>query len=124
VKEGDRALDEATTRVLAAIKKYGSEDAMRRLIEFADKDLAEKLQAAKIKIVGLEGEIEDLKRENADLRRQLEATKTIDPLASNGGHPEINEWPRHSREFTPRAGHRRVVSVLATPKAVRTWRQR
>jgi predicted RNase H-like nuclease (RuvC/YqgF family) len=36
-------------------------------------DLAEKLRAAEIKIVGLESEVEELKRENAELRRQLEA---------------------------------------------------
>jgi len=38
-----------------------------------DRDLAEKLRAAEIKIVGLESEIEELKAENADLRAQLEA---------------------------------------------------
>jgi len=31
---------------------------------------------AQIKIVGLEGEIEDLKRENAELRKALEDAKT------------------------------------------------
>jgi ParB-like chromosome segregation protein Spo0J len=36
-------------------------------------DLAEQLRAAEIKIVGLESEIADLKRENADLRQKLEA---------------------------------------------------
>ena|SRR5215471_3959418 len=38
-----------------------------------DLDLAEQLQAAKIKIAGLESEIEELKAENAKLRAKLEA---------------------------------------------------
>jgi hypothetical protein len=42
-------------------------------------DLAAKLRAAEIKIVGLESEVEDLKRENAALRRKLEAT--MEPAA-------------------------------------------
>jgi hypothetical protein len=41
-------------------------------------DLAEKLRAAEIRIVGLESEVEDLKRENAELRRQL---KVMEPAA-------------------------------------------
>ena len=40
-----------------------------------DQDLAEQLQAAKIKIVGLESEIEELKADNAKLREQLAAQK-------------------------------------------------
>jgi len=36
----------------------------------------ERLRAAQIKITGLEAEIEDLKRENADLRQQLEVFKS------------------------------------------------
>jgi chromosome segregation ATPase len=38
-----------------------------------DKDLAEKLRAAEIKIAGLETEVEELKAENARLRAELEA---------------------------------------------------
>ena len=38
-----------------------------------DKDLAEKLRAAEIKIAGLESEVEELKAENARLRAELEA---------------------------------------------------
>jgi hypothetical protein len=38
-----------------------------------DKDLAEELCAAKIKIAGLESEVEELKAENARLRAELEA---------------------------------------------------
>ena len=40
-----------------------------------DTGLAEKLRAAEIKIVGLESEIEHLKRENAELRKALEEAK-------------------------------------------------
>ena len=40
-----------------------------------DRDLAEQLQAAKIRITGLESEIAELKQENAELRAQLEAAK-------------------------------------------------
>jgi hypothetical protein len=47
-----------------------------------DRDLAEQLQAAKIKIVGLEGEITDLKRENAELRAKLEAARKVAPPAA------------------------------------------
>jgi hypothetical protein len=46
--------------------------AARRAAAAAPDDLAEKLRAAEIKIVGLESEIEDLKAENAALRRKLE----------------------------------------------------
>ena len=42
-----------------------------------DQDLAEKLRAAEIKIVGLESEIEELKAENAKLREQLEAAQKV-----------------------------------------------
>jgi hypothetical protein len=42
-----------------------------------DLDLAEQLQAAKIKIAGLESEIEELKTENADLRAKLEAAGAL-----------------------------------------------
>jgi hypothetical protein len=38
-----------------------------------DKDLAEKLRAAEIKIAGLESEVEELRAENARLRAELEA---------------------------------------------------
>jgi hypothetical protein len=38
-----------------------------------DKDLAEKLRTAEIKIAGLESEVEELKAENARLRAELEA---------------------------------------------------
>lgn len=41
----------------------------------APADPAEKLRAAVLKIAGLESEIEELKTENADLRRQLEVFK-------------------------------------------------
>jgi ParB-like chromosome segregation protein Spo0J len=40
-------------------------------------DLAEKLRAAEIRIVGLESEIDELKRENAELRAQLEAAQKV-----------------------------------------------
>jgi len=40
-----------------------------------DKDLAEKLRMAEFKIIGLESEIGDLKRENAELRQALENAK-------------------------------------------------
>jgi len=40
--------------------------------------LAEKLRAAEIKIVALEGEVEDLKRENAELRKKLAANAPAD----------------------------------------------
>jgi hypothetical protein len=40
-----------------------------------DQDLAEQLRLAEIKIAGLEGEIGDLKRENAELRQALENAK-------------------------------------------------
>jgi hypothetical protein len=40
-----------------------------------DKDLAERLHLAEIKIVGLESEIEELKAENAELRAKLEAAQ-------------------------------------------------
>jgi hypothetical protein len=49
-----------------------------------DRDFAEQLQAAKIEIVGLEGEIADLKRENAELREQLEAARKVAPPADDG----------------------------------------
>jgi DNA-binding Lrp family transcriptional regulator len=49
--------------------------------------LREKLRAAEIKIVGLEAEIEDLKRENADLLAQLEAAKAVEPLAGHDPGP-------------------------------------
>ena len=56
-----------------------------------DRDLAEQLQAAKIKITGLESEIAELKQENAELRGQLEAAKAkrIDATApKKGGRPK------------------------------------
>jgi hypothetical protein len=40
-----------------------------------DQDIAEQLQAAKIKIIGLESEVEELKAENKKLREQLEAAR-------------------------------------------------
>jgi hypothetical protein len=40
-----------------------------------DKDIAEKLRMAEFKIIGLESEIGDLKRENAELRQALENAK-------------------------------------------------
>jgi hypothetical protein len=40
-----------------------------------DQDLAEQLRLAEIKIIGLESEIGDLKRENAELRQALENAK-------------------------------------------------
>ena len=40
-----------------------------------DNNLAEQLQAARIKIIGLESEIDELKAENAELRSQLEAAR-------------------------------------------------
>jgi ParB-like chromosome segregation protein Spo0J len=40
-----------------------------------DNDLAAQLQAAKIKIAGLESEVEELKAENAELRAKLEAAR-------------------------------------------------
>jgi hypothetical protein len=40
-----------------------------------DQDLAEQLQAAKIKILGLENEVDELKAENAKLREELAAQK-------------------------------------------------
>ena len=40
-----------------------------------DKDLAEKLRMAEFKIIGLESEIGDSKRENAELRQELESAK-------------------------------------------------
>src|SRR5215831_9111701 len=40
-----------------------------------DNDLAEQLQAAKIKIAGLESEIEELKAENTELRAKLDAAE-------------------------------------------------
>jgi hypothetical protein len=52
-----------------------------------NEDLAEKLRAAEVKIVGLESEVEDLKRDNADLRRQLEAARVTEPLAGNDPGP-------------------------------------
>src|SRR5262249_29506242 len=42
---------------------------------FALVGVPEKLRAAEIKIAGLESEVEELKRENADLRQQLEAAQ-------------------------------------------------
>ena len=59
-----------------------------------DNNLAEQLQAAKIKIVGLESEIEELKAENADLRAQLEAAlkateaKPADAAPRKRGRPK------------------------------------
>jgi hypothetical protein len=43
-----------------------------------DLDLAEQLQAAKIKIAGLESEIEELKAENTELRAKLDAAAPTD----------------------------------------------
>src|SRR5215471_8976 len=40
-----------------------------------DNDLAEQLQAAKIKIAGLESEVEELKAENTELRAKLDAAE-------------------------------------------------
>ena len=42
-----------------------------------DQGLDEQLQAAKIKIYALEGEVEDLKAENAKLREQLDAAQKV-----------------------------------------------
>jgi hypothetical protein len=42
-----------------------------------DQDLAEQLQAAKIKIIGLETEVEELKAANEKLRDQLEAAQKV-----------------------------------------------
>jgi hypothetical protein len=54
---------------------------------FKKDDPLEKLRAAEIKIVALEAEVEELKRENAELRRQLEATRAAEPLAGNDPGP-------------------------------------
>src|SRR5262249_9141771 len=55
-----------------------------------DRDLAEQLQAAKIKIAGLESEVEELKAENASLREQLAhalATKPDTAAPKKRGRP-------------------------------------
>ena len=54
-----------------------------------DLDLAEQLQAAKIKIAGLESEVEELKAENAELRAKLEAAA----CTPAGVPPENGERP-------------------------------
>jgi DNA-binding Lrp family transcriptional regulator len=61
--------------------------------------LREELRAAEIKIVGLEAEVEDLKAQNAELRRQLEAAaprpagRHVSPkeLGSNGAGQPADE---------------------------------
>jgi len=55
--------------------------------------LAEELQAAKIKITGLESEIEELKAENASLREQLKSAQATsaakpDAIAKKRGRPK------------------------------------
>jgi hypothetical protein len=57
-------------------------------------ELAEKLRAAQFKITGLESEVEELKAENADLRRQLEAAKATKPLAGNDPGPILESLRR------------------------------
>jgi hypothetical protein len=52
-----------------------------------DKDLAEKLRAAEIKIAGLESEVEELKAENARLRAELEAKQG--PAAEKQVEPAV-----------------------------------
>ena len=42
-----------------------------------DRDLAERLRTAEMKIVGLESEVEELKAQNAKLREQLEAAQKV-----------------------------------------------
>ena len=65
-----------------------------------DGELAEQLQAAKIRITGLESEIAELKQENAELRAQLEAAKAkpIDATApKKGGRPKGSKNKPKSR---------------------------
>jgi len=60
-----------------------------------DRDLAEQLRLAKIKITGLESEVEELKRENATLHRELAAcTAPAQPLLESGVDDLKREAPR------------------------------
>jgi len=74
-----------------------------------DRDLAEKLRAAELKIVGLENEIAELKQENAELRAQLEAAKAK-PL--DGTAPKKRGRPKGSKN-KPRLPV--AATVVTTP---------
>jgi DNA-binding CsgD family transcriptional regulator len=69
----------ATTRQRAKLEPQLDAGAFHQLQTERQRnsDLTEQLHAAEIKIVGLESEIEDLKRENVKLRKQLEAAQKM-----------------------------------------------
>jgi hypothetical protein len=57
-------------------------------------ELDEKLRAAEIKVVGLESEVAELKRENADLRRRLQAAEAeIEQFANLDYHADTATTP-------------------------------
>src|SRR5215471_9195285 len=66
---------EAADAIASGIDQMAAQARATELEATHDLDLAEQLQAAKIKILGLESEVEELKAENAELRAQLEAAK-------------------------------------------------
>src|SRR5262249_45092123 len=75
--------------------------------------LAEELQAAKIKITGLESEIEELKAENASLREQLKAAQ-----ATSAAKPEKKRGRPKGSKNRPKPPVEPAAADVATPEPV------
>jgi hypothetical protein len=113
---GDPEVSAGLKARLAAIKIDTKRSASQRELEAAqahiveleaaheqDRDLAEQLRLAEIKIVGLENEIEELKVENAALRAKLEAAQRVaatTDAATPGGPGPIPDCLRRKPRAT------------------------